>query len=113
MTGDGRLQDARVVTSGAYVVRGGRFLFAIGPKHGGDTLAVVRIGGHLEPGETAEGCLIREAEEEASIAVRLVDPPATHWVDGDESSSLDDLVAVSGISFDGTTPVIVVSLTDG
>jgi 8-oxo-dGTP pyrophosphatase MutT (NUDIX family) len=70
-----------VVTAGAYVVAGDRFVFVVGRPSGvTDRLGVVRLGGHREAGETAWQCAVREVREEASLAVRPLTPPATYWV---------------------------------
>jgi 8-oxo-dGTP pyrophosphatase MutT (NUDIX family) len=70
-----------VATAGAYVVTGGRFVFAVGlPSGATDRLGVARLGGHREHGETAWQCAAREVREEASLAARPLTPPATYWV---------------------------------
>lgn len=69
------------MTAGAYVVLDGRFLFMMGPTESGDGLALVRLGGHLEPGESPEDAVRREVQEEASVSLRLLTPPATYWAE--------------------------------
>jgi NUDIX domain len=74
-----------VVTAGAYVVVGGRFVFMVGfPLPARDRLGVVRLGGHREPGETAWACAAREVGEESGIMAHPLAPPATFWVGPDQ-----------------------------
>jgi 8-oxo-dGTP pyrophosphatase MutT (NUDIX family) len=74
------LSDA-VVTAGAYALLEGRFPFVLGPTPCGDRLAVIRLGGHREAGETPWQCVVREALEEAGLMLRPCRPPTTYWVD--------------------------------
>ncbi|MDF2628636.1 MAG: hydrolase [Symbiobacteriaceae bacterium] len=47
-----------------------RFLFAFGPHaERPGRLAIVRVGGHREPGETAWECAAREALEETGLSI--------------------------------------------
>ena len=71
---------AQITTAGAYVLLDGRFVFMVGPTPRNDGLAVVRLGGHREAGETAWGCVVREVQEEASLAISPLTPPATYWL---------------------------------
>ena len=52
------LDDAQVGTAGAYLIVENRYVFVVGPKHDGDTLAVIRLGGHCEKNETAWQCTV-------------------------------------------------------
>jgi ADP-ribose pyrophosphatase YjhB (NUDIX family) len=72
--------DDSVVTASAYLASRGRFVFMVGPTRPGDRLGVVRLGGHVEAGETAWQCAMREVREEASVPIELLPPPATYWV---------------------------------
>jgi 8-oxo-dGTP pyrophosphatase MutT (NUDIX family) len=97
-----------IVTAGVYVNRSGFFPFQVGPTKTGETLGVVRLGGHRETGETGWECAAREAFEEASIRVRPVEPPATYWVDNDEFypkpwilSSVDQIAPIVVTTRDG------------
>jgi ADP-ribose pyrophosphatase YjhB (NUDIX family) len=72
--------DDSVVTAGAYLLSGSHFVFMVGPTRSGDRLGVVRLGGHVEVGETAWRCATREVHEEASVNVELLSPPATYWI---------------------------------
>lgn len=85
----GRDWPCWVVTAGAYVVLDGRFLFMVGPTARGDTLGVVRLGGHREPGEAPWSCAAREVWEEAGLAIRPLAPPRTYWFeDGQDDEAL-------------------------
>ena len=81
------LDKAKVGTAGAYVMVSGYYVFAVGPKHNGDTLAIIRLGGHCESGETAWQCAVREVNEEAQINIHPVIPPATYWLNRDHSDA--------------------------
>jgi hypothetical protein len=80
---------AQISTAGAYVLLDGRFVFMVGPTPRGDGLAVVRLGGHPEAGETAWECAAREVHEEASLRIHPIAPPDTYWFQvGCESETL-------------------------
>lgn len=66
-----------VVTAGVYLTIGDRFLFVFGPNPAGDRLAIVRVGGHREPGETAWECAAREALEETGLTIEALPVGAT------------------------------------
>lgn len=76
----------RAITAGAYVLLNGRFPFMVGPTEQGDALAVVRLGGHCEPGETSWDCAAREVYEEASLQIRPLAPPQIYWIEGDSDA---------------------------
>jgi len=64
---------------------GDRFLFVFGPNHHRkDRLAVLRVGGHVEAGETPWECAVREVREETGLAhIQRVDAAETlKWQDG-------------------------------
>ncbi|WP_161520441.1 NUDIX hydrolase [Bacillus cereus] len=71
--------DKNVRTSGAYVLYNNLFVFQVGPTNKGDTLGVVRLGGHKEDGETAVETAKREVKEEASIDVTILNSPTTFY----------------------------------
>ncbi|MEC1970051.1 NUDIX domain-containing protein [Bacillus cereus] len=71
--------DKKVRTSGAYVLYNNLFVFQVGPTNKGDTLGVVRLGGHKEDGETAVETAKREVKEEASIDVTILNSPTTFY----------------------------------
>ena len=55
-------------------------------------------GGHLEDGETAEECLLRELEEELGIRARNPLPTIAHWVLDEE---LEDIRFLHVTSWSG------------
>ncbi|WP_372708536.1 hypothetical protein [Bacillus sp. CDB3] len=59
--------NRNVRTSGAYVLYNNLFIFQVGPTSKGDTLGVVRLGGHKEYDETAIETAKREVKEEAAM----------------------------------------------
>ncbi|GAB6550577.1 MULTISPECIES: NUDIX hydrolase [Bacillus] len=71
--------DKNVRTSGAYVMYRNLFVFQVGPTSKGDTLGVVRLGGHKEADETAVQTAKREVKEEASIDVSILNSPTTFY----------------------------------
>jgi 8-oxo-dGTP pyrophosphatase MutT (NUDIX family) len=70
----------QTATAGAYVLLDGRFPFIVGPTQDGDRLAVVRLGGHREAGESPWQCAAREVLEEAGLTIQSLDPPCTYWL---------------------------------
>ncbi|HFU7086034.1 TPA: NUDIX domain-containing protein [Bacillus cereus] len=71
--------DKNVRTSGAYVMYKNSFVFQVGPTSKGDTLGVVRLGGHKEADEIAVETAKREVEEEASIDITILNSPTTYY----------------------------------
>ncbi|PGZ51556.1 DNA mismatch repair protein MutT [Bacillus cereus] len=68
-----------VRTSGAYVMYKNLFVFQVGPTSKGDTLGVVRLGGHKESNETAVETAKREVKEEAAIDITILNSPTTYY----------------------------------
>lgn len=68
-----------VRTSGAYVLYNNLFIFQVGPTRKGDTLGVVRLGGHKESNETAVENAKREVKEEAAIDITILSSPSTYY----------------------------------
>lgn len=59
-----------VVTVGTYIRIDERFLFAFGPhSERPGRLAIIRVGGHREDGETPWACAVREAMEETGLSI--------------------------------------------
>ncbi|HDR7356045.1 NUDIX domain-containing protein [Bacillus wiedmannii] len=71
--------DKNVRTAGAYVVYKNLFVFQVGPTSKGDTLGVVRLGGHKEGDETAVETAKREVKEEATIDIAILSSPCTYY----------------------------------
>lgn len=71
--------DKNVRTSGAYVIYKNLFVFQVGPTSKGDTLGVVRLGGHKESDETAVETAKREVKEEASIDTTILNLLTTYY----------------------------------
>ncbi|PGW24624.1 DNA mismatch repair protein MutT [Bacillus cereus] len=71
--------DKNVRTSGAYVMYKNLFVFQVGLTSKGDTLGVVRLGGHKEADETAVETTKREVKEEASIDITILNSPTTYY----------------------------------
>jgi 8-oxo-dGTP pyrophosphatase MutT (NUDIX family) len=69
-----------VATAGAYVLLDGRFPFVVGLTPAGDRLAVVRLGGHREAGESPWQCAARELLEESGLTIEALAPPCTYWL---------------------------------
>ncbi|PRT05025.1 NUDIX hydrolase [Bacillus wiedmannii] len=71
--------DKNVRTSGVYVIYKNLFVFQVGPTNKGDTLGVVRLGGHKEDEETAVETAKREVREEATIDITILSSPSTYY----------------------------------
>ncbi|WP_144488262.1 NUDIX domain-containing protein [Bacillus sp. ABP14] len=71
--------DKNVRTSGAYVIYKNLFVFQVGPTRKGDTLGVVRLGGHKEDKETAVETAKREVKEEAAINITILSSPSIYY----------------------------------
>ncbi|HDR7659803.1 TPA: NUDIX hydrolase [Bacillus wiedmannii] len=71
--------NREVRTSGAYVHYNNLFVFQVGPTNKGDTLGVVRLGGHKEGDETAVETAKREVKEEATIDIAILSSPCTYY----------------------------------
>lgn len=71
--------NKNVRTSGAYVMYKKLFVFQVGPTSKGDTLGVVRLGGHKEDEETAVETAKREVREEVTIDITILSSPSTYY----------------------------------
>lgn len=96
----------RVITAGIYVLAENCFIFQVGPTKTGETLGVVRVGGHREGNETGWECAAREACEEASLRVVPLKPPATYW-GGIATGELEEPPTWYAPSPDDITPILI------
>ncbi len=98
------------VTAGAIVRHGSYFVFQTGLNRRGDALGVVRLGGHVERGETAIECAKREASEEGCVDIDVESVTGT-WSyvpagDDFELSPVDDELVQP-------TPLLIASMAPG
>jgi hypothetical protein len=100
--------DDMVVTAGAYVRSGNLYPFMIGPTSAGDQLAIVRLGGHRETGESAWQCAAREVREEASLTISPLRPPTTYWLGEGEDPSCIRAGTWQCAERDAVPPILVV-----
>jgi 8-oxo-dGTP pyrophosphatase MutT (NUDIX family) len=101
----------QILTAGAYVHVAGCFPFQVGPSPSGETLGVVRLGGHREGVETGWQCAAREAFEEAHLRLSPQQPPATYWV-----AAADETAFLPGpwpLGADEVAPLVVITRPEG
>ena len=79
-----RPNDFSPKTASAWVLVSDYFPFMVGPDQTGKQLGVIRLGGHLEQGESPWQCAVREVKEEANLDIEYLKPPATYQAAGDE-----------------------------
>jgi len=110
--GGASVRDHDITTAGAYLLCRGHFAFAVGPTPAGDRLAVIRLGGHREAGETTAQCVEREVQEEAGVRIALADPPATYLAarTGSGAFRLDRMEEGIGLT---PAPLLVTPREDG
>lgn len=66
-----RISPTDVETAGVLLREADRYVFCYGPNASG-SIYVLRIGGHVEAGESPWACAAREAKEEAGVTVTQV-----------------------------------------
>ncbi|MCK8060352.1 MULTISPECIES: NUDIX hydrolase [unclassified Fusibacter] len=66
-------------TVGVYLKYEDSLAFMIGPDQNGTKLKVIRLGGHIEKGESIQDALERELMEEACVTVDLKDVDYTFY----------------------------------
>lgn len=65
----------QTVKAGALVKLEDRYVFMFGYNQNRDQLRVVRLGGHMEKGETPLQCAQREVREESGLDIKVMDAP--------------------------------------
>lgn len=90
-------------TAGVFVRYHGRFPFQVGPNEDVSGLGVVRLGGHIEAGESPVEAAVREVLEEASITVDLLSSPVTYYQGGPEAEP----ERIEGVGGEGIRPVLI------
>lgn len=103
------IRNARVNTAGAYVAVDGLYPFHLGTKLHRGRLPVVRLGGHREEGETGWQCALREVKEETGLRIRLLEPPATYWADGDAGGGKLQVIPWDTAADPSYIPLLVIS----
>lgn len=66
-------------TVGTYILYEDTLAFMIGPDNSGEKLGIMRLGGHIEKGESYLQALEREVNEEGAIRVKLVSSTDTYY----------------------------------
>jgi 8-oxo-dGTP pyrophosphatase MutT (NUDIX family) len=77
-----------VETAGVLLKEADRYVFCYGP-HASGAIYVLRIGGHLEAGESPWECAAREAKEEASAVVHQIPASSSVKTDGIDGPIVD------------------------
>jgi 8-oxo-dGTP pyrophosphatase MutT (NUDIX family) len=97
------------LTAEAYVCIGKLMPFMIGTTADGESLAVVRLGGHREAGETPWQCAVREALEEASLTITAITTLASFWLQSSNEPTEIVEQRWHGTEDDDVPPILVVA----
>ena len=65
--------------AGAFVLHRGKMVFMMGPTVDRSSLAIVRLGGHKEEGETDWECAQREVYEESLMRIKPIEPAMSFY----------------------------------
>jgi 8-oxo-dGTP pyrophosphatase MutT (NUDIX family) len=103
------MDPSKVVTAGAFVLVKGRIPFVVGPTPDSMAVAVIRLGGHLEDGETPWECVRRECYEEAQLHIKPIQPPMSFRV---QSHQANDSVITPVEDVRGFDPVAPITISD-
>lgn len=101
--------DAPVHTSGVILRNAGRFVFQFGFNAARDALGVVRLGGHVEPGESPDQAAVREAFEEARTRVAIT-PSRTTFRYEEREAAIDLVPTTWGAG--PPAPLLLADMTD-
>ena len=71
-------------TAGAFILVDGLVAFQAGPDQTGEQIGIVRIGGHIEPGESPWESAQREALEDASLRITPIEATVTYCLSLEE-----------------------------
>jgi hypothetical protein len=73
------ISQESIKTAGVYLLHNNRFAFMVGPDKSGESLGIVRLGGHVEDKEDILSCVRREVREEASANIIMEPSPITYY----------------------------------
>jgi 8-oxo-dGTP pyrophosphatase MutT (NUDIX family) len=103
------MDPSKVVTAGAFVLVKGRIPFVVGPTSDRMAVAVIRLGGHREDGETPWECARRECYEEAQLNISPIRPLVSFRV---QSHQANEWVITPVEDVRGFDPVVPFTISD-